>query len=377
MSPLIRDLFEDAADDGGRPLVSDLAAIRAAGRRGVLRRRLVAVGSGVAVAAVVGSVAVAGGLVDLTPDRGGSNIAADGGRDGDTDLVASPGGDSACGYGYSSGSSGVEPPLPVQSAPPPEDLVPPDWPTGEPPTMTAGAEAGESGVRESATDDPGKSEDGDTAVEAPGQVPPVMPSDDSPVLDDPGCEESAGYPGDQVAPVLAALMASGYRAEDVGGMGAASDGSDGGQQSNHTIVRITDKDGHVGSAVLGIYSSIDATSMFDLPGHQDGRPWCAPTFSDQADFQWDECAIPAEGPAIVITKGRDGRGEALGATLVRANGSIIGISVSTAWYGSVSDGGEESDSTTTDDTEPLEHLPLTEAQLTAILKAIEGTLSAN
>ena len=39
MSPHLRDLLDDAADDGGRPIWLDLGAVRAAGRRAAWRRR--------------------------------------------------------------------------------------------------------------------------------------------------------------------------------------------------------------------------------------------------------------------------------------------------------------------------------------------------
>jgi hypothetical protein len=204
-----------------------------------------------------------------------------------------------------------------------------------------------------------------------------MPNDEVDVPPAPECDDPSFYaPADQLGPLTAALVGGGYRVEPMGDMGAASDGSAGGESATHSTIEVGDKDGHVGTAVLAIYSSIDATNMFDLPGERHDQPWCAPTFSEQADFRWDDCTIPAEGPAVVLTKGRDSRGDALGATYVRANGSIIGISISTAWYDRDTEGSQEAEQMA-GDADPLDHLPLTEAQLTELLKAIEGTLSAN
>ena len=58
MSPHLRNLLEDAADDGGRPVPLDLAEVQAAGRRAVWRRRVLTGGGGVAAAAVITGVAM-------------------------------------------------------------------------------------------------------------------------------------------------------------------------------------------------------------------------------------------------------------------------------------------------------------------------------
>ena len=58
MSPHLRNLLEDAADDGGRPVQFDLGAVQAAGRRAVWRRRVLTGGGGVAAAAVITGVAM-------------------------------------------------------------------------------------------------------------------------------------------------------------------------------------------------------------------------------------------------------------------------------------------------------------------------------
>jgi hypothetical protein len=58
MSPYIRTMLEDAADDGGRPVTLDLTAIKAAGRRATWRRRALVAGSGLGAAAIVTSVAL-------------------------------------------------------------------------------------------------------------------------------------------------------------------------------------------------------------------------------------------------------------------------------------------------------------------------------
>jgi len=58
MSPYLRNLLEDAADDGGRPLPVDLAAVRTAGRRATWRQRAIVGGGAVGAAAVITTVAL-------------------------------------------------------------------------------------------------------------------------------------------------------------------------------------------------------------------------------------------------------------------------------------------------------------------------------
>ena len=58
MSPQLRSMLEDAADDDGRPVRLDLGQIRAGGRRAVWRRRVLVGGGALGVAAVVSSVAI-------------------------------------------------------------------------------------------------------------------------------------------------------------------------------------------------------------------------------------------------------------------------------------------------------------------------------
>ena len=59
MSPHIRSMLEDAADDGGRPLPVDLTAVRAAGRRLTWRHRAIVGGGGLGAAAVITTIALA------------------------------------------------------------------------------------------------------------------------------------------------------------------------------------------------------------------------------------------------------------------------------------------------------------------------------
>jgi len=58
MSPHLRNLLGEAADDGGRPVRLDLASVRAAGRRATWRHRALAGGGGIAAAVVITSVAL-------------------------------------------------------------------------------------------------------------------------------------------------------------------------------------------------------------------------------------------------------------------------------------------------------------------------------
>lgn len=58
MSPHLRNLLEEAADDGGRPVGLDLAAVRSAGRRATWRQRAIVGGGAVGAAAVITSVAL-------------------------------------------------------------------------------------------------------------------------------------------------------------------------------------------------------------------------------------------------------------------------------------------------------------------------------
>lgn len=66
MSPYIRSMLDDAADDSGRPATTDLQQIRSAGRRAVWRRR------GLVGAGAVGVVAVVTSIALVLPSLGGT-----------------------------------------------------------------------------------------------------------------------------------------------------------------------------------------------------------------------------------------------------------------------------------------------------------------
>lgn len=67
MSPYIRSMLEDAADDGGRPVATDLNRIRSAGRRAVWRQRALVGGSALSATAVITAVAVVIGTAGSSP----------------------------------------------------------------------------------------------------------------------------------------------------------------------------------------------------------------------------------------------------------------------------------------------------------------------
>lgn len=67
MSPYIRSMLEDAADDSGRPVRTDVQQIRSAGRRAVWRRRGLVGAGGLGVVAVVTSVALVLPSISGTP----------------------------------------------------------------------------------------------------------------------------------------------------------------------------------------------------------------------------------------------------------------------------------------------------------------------
>jgi hypothetical protein len=178
--------------------------------------------------------------------------------------------------------------------------------------------------------------------------------------------------------VVAALTAEGYVAQGTVGGGSVADAGDGdGASATFDAIEVRDRDNHVGAAVVGIYSSLDATTMFDDPVG-DPKLWCGPAISTDSTFAWDGCDLSGS-PAgqVIVSTGHDSRGEMLGAVLLRANGSVLGISVSTASYNGGAAVDEGAGETAADDSEPLDHLPLSEAQLMELLKVIEGTLSAN
>lgn len=76
MSPYIRSMLENAADDNGRPVTTDLDRIRAAARRTVWRRRGLVGAGGIGVVAVVTAVAMLVPPVgDTAGDVAGSPVA--------------------------------------------------------------------------------------------------------------------------------------------------------------------------------------------------------------------------------------------------------------------------------------------------------------
>ena len=93
MSPHLRNLLGEAADDGGRPVRLDLAAVRAAGRRATWRHRALAGGGGLAAAAVITSIALVvapGGSAPLGPstDPSATPSFGDPGADALADALA-------------------------------------------------------------------------------------------------------------------------------------------------------------------------------------------------------------------------------------------------------------------------------------------------
>lgn len=243
MSPHLRTMLDDAADDGGRPVPYDLAAVRAAGRRSVWRRRAVAAGGGLGAAAVITSVA----------------------------LLLGP---------------GTAPAGPAEPAVGGETVEPED----------------------------------EASAEAVEVVPEVA----------------------LASPLYSVLLERGYELGlEGGGSSVLADGVTEADSASAWLTSIpVSRDGGTGTAVVvGFTGGMKILS--GLVQSSDGS-WevsagllCAPVPVQLVDdFAWEPCSetVGPDGDTLVVATGGDADATAVGATLLRADGTGVSVSLSTAPY---------------------------------------------
>jgi len=265
MSPHLRNLLEDAADDGGRPVPLDLAAVRAAGQRATWRQRAFVGGGGLAAAAVITSIA----------------------------LVVAPGGSAPLG---------------------------------------------------------------------PSTDPSATPS-----FGDPGADALA----DALAPLFDVLTDRGYEVEVEGSIGAGSVAAEGTDEepisASATVLTVT-KDGATGAAVVAEFT--DRAALALVGQDYAVAELCAVVPGLAEDFVWDRCfAQPdsnfnPDGHRYYLAEGGDGVDEALGVTLVRPDGTGISASLGE---------GPHDPERISRPTQPLDGLPLTQAELVEVLDLLDAS----
>lgn len=301
MSPYIRSMLENAADDNGRPVTTDLDRIRAAARRTVWRRRGLVGAGGLGVVAVVTSVAL------LVPPVGGTS----------GDPAGSPG--------------------------------------------------------SAATKGPGDTTSSPIA-------PPVGPWGVSPLLD----------------PLFEAIEVGGYEVDVSGssgtmGIGEASDTSDGPVESAGAVDRtvtmtdfpVTDGDAR-GAVVVAEFTDVQMLpraavfgDLLDEPPPAGQQCAVLPPGAGDSDFAWTECEKQPLAADAEVWRARGGGPDAdgLGVTLVRADGTGLSITVSTAAFsyagGTFSYGYEPLP--TVEPSPPLEEVPLTHDVLAEIVVTIASS----
>ena len=280
MSPRLRNLLEDAADDGGRPVALDLATVRAAGRRALWRQRVAVGGGALGAVAVITSVALVLG--------------------------------SGSGSGLGGPAGGLRPAAPGSVTPSSEDT-------------------------------------------SAGESPPSWDDAIAPVVDAiqaNGYDVELGYQGTHVmhdAP-------PGQEDEDLGILTASTMAVVAGDAAGAATVAEFDD---VSIVMDSVYGDVDPPlSRSEVDGF-DYTEQCAvlPANIHRADFGWDTCEESSDGSERVATGG-DTYGDAVGVTLVRADGSGVSIAVSTAGFDRPVGGGPPTAPT-------LDEVPLSTAELLA------------
>lgn len=453
MSPYLRTMFEDAADDGDRPVGLDLAAIRAAGRRAIWRQRILVGGGGIGAAAVITTVALVvspGGVSVFDPAAPATNIPSAGTYEDEIAAAIAPlidelaargydvdtGGTGVMGAAAGAGSEGEElagPPdgataavLPVTkdggagalvvaefsdismlsalssaSGPvgevcavwmvnAPGDAFAWDWCWSEPGSAgvtVSSAEAGaddltaigvtwqrsdgtgisvtlaKAGVDEGvgpgrrpldelpltveelaaagaplldldtlfpAFDEPTAAPDGTEGPPSgapPSGMPTVDPCAEAVPAD--GMCEAVGSATIEFGPLVDALLNVGVVAEEVGGTGS---GGGAGGVAQSVLFRLRDSAGRSGSASVGIATGLESAPLMN----DTSVAWCAVTPTYERNFAWylaDEPSRPCadadheRSNPLVVVHDEEGS-DAIGATLVRSDGSVISVSVS-------------------------------------------------
>ena len=134
----------------------------------------------------------------------------------------------------------------------------------------------------------------------------------------------------QTGPLVDALLAAGIEANEVGG---SSGGESDGGTATSTAFRLSDDSG-TGSAAVGFATSVQVAPMMN----ETSVGWCAVAPTGERDYAWslaDDPATPCSDadldgsqPLVVVHEEPGAAG--IGATLVRADGSVLTVSVSQA-----------------------------------------------
>jgi hypothetical protein len=132
-------------------------------------------------------------------------------------------------------------------------------------------------------------------------------------------------------PLVKTLASLGIEATSVSDSGSgASDGS----LSALVQFHLTDDQGRAGSAAIGAFSDLKTARKL---GGADQVTWCAVAPTAPVPYEWNLAADPAQACTGVEASGADKiivfvhdepGAEAIGATLIRADGSVVSVSVS-------------------------------------------------
>ena len=430
MSPHLRNLLEDAADDGDRPLPLDLAAVRAAGRRATWRQRAFITGGALGAAAVITSIVLVfapGGAALFGPATGAtSGVAEDPGEqalidalDPLLDAITSRGYDVAIEGSIGSGMAsedGSDPvdvqatvvtvkqgdsvgaavvteftdvgALPLLRDTDPwladECVVHPvvaadfEWdscaPSGDGWDYWVATEDDGSaiGVTRLRPDLSGISVALGTAIHDPTRQAPSPPLGALPlthlelveVVDqlearaplapsmppEPTASASAlpCFGEDQppeclpmdggfvdVEPLITALGTQGLEVHTMAE--SVAEGTDSAAGSTVLQFAVTDDAGRMGSAAIGVFADVEAARQFGAGSGSGDAAWCAVAPIEEAGYTWNLADDPAAACAglepsgvdqIVVVLHSEAGADAIGATLVRSDGSVVSVSVS-------------------------------------------------
>jgi len=468
MSPYLRNLLEDAADDGGRPVGLDLAAVRTAGRRATWRQRAIVGGGAVGAAAVITTVAlvlapsgaspvgpstgttssadkyVLAPLIELLEERGYETTieydgaiggGSSGGKESRVDtigLIVEKDGTTGSAVvaeftdraALALTGDGIRDPEPCAAIPVvrAETFV---WDSCDSHIdgagsnrwfATGGDDTGESlGVTLVRPDGTGLSVVVSTMPNDPERIdPPTPPLASVPVTHlelvevvdlleartplSPRMEPPTGLPTggppdvnpcaepvpaadecvevdggvistDPLVTPLAALgleVTSGYTQQSV-----SAEDPDSAVDSAVVNFHLVDGAGRMGSAAIGVYDSLESASLLtaDSEVTGEGSPtWCAVAPSEIVGYVWSFADNPtatcsgfdAVGADQTVVFVHEATGEqAIGATLVRADGSVVSVSVSQAPSAAISSLPE-----------PLTELPIERAAILEILRGL-------
>ena len=168
----------------------------------------------------------------------------------------------------------------------------------------------------------------------------------------------------EAGPLLDALLSVGITAEDVGGTGS---GGSNGDVAQSILFWLTDSAGRSGTASIGVANSLEVAPLMN---DNTSVAWCAVTPTTLArNFAWDLADDPstqcsdadneASNPLVVVHDEPDA--DAIGATLIRAGGSVISVSVSQTPYSGPGVAGE-----------PLAEVPLDATEILEVLAQLDA-----